>query len=193
MTDFLIAGSNPCIFLYQDMQDEILLALSYWDISYSPVGSGKCLFLNSNHPSLCCKLCLADNESLPNLVHSNFNKHFSGFKELNDSMSSPQTASFGTQHMPKGNEFCLKADAASVSLAASWCDLGDAEQIIDQLSGFGTLGDQRFSVSSVIVPAARAKIFVNGSELRGRIKPSYGKLKSSAFLAWAESWSLLCH
>jgi hypothetical protein len=190
LTDVLIAGGNPCIFLHEE-GNGILVALSYWDAQYSPAGAGKCLFLRSSHPKYACNLACSDNEPLLELVHANFNKHFAGFKEIDERLMRRERATFSVKDLPEKNRLQLEVHTSTASIVASWDEFGVAEQVIDDLEGFGSQAGERFRVASVIVPAARATIAINGQDLPGRVSASYGKLKSSAFLAWAESWSRL--
>ena len=189
MNDVLIAGCNPCIFLYDKSATHITFALSFWEANYSVAGSGRCLFLRSQHPEIPKSLICFDNPSLADLVHANFNKHFVGFKDGMDTFVVREPASFVSGAVAGENKFRLDVRTESIIVVAAWEELGAAEQIIADLGGFGPRGADHFRVSSVIVPAGGTTVYINGRAVEGRVTESYGSLKSSAFLAWAESWS----
>lgn len=177
----VISGINPCIFLHSE--EGMTFALSYWQIDISPLGPGACVFyadlrINRHHT------CLTDNPDLANFLHVNFNRHFDGFNGLE--IPKP------LQTMQQTDRMSFHDGGAKLSIGqveAIWHGAKAPSQIIDNLDGFGENGNQRYSVSAVIVPCESASVSLEGKRVPGFVASHYGKLDSSAFLAVGESWS----
>ena len=187
------SGDNPGIYL-KDTEDGPFISLMVWfRIAVSAFGKGHALVLFEDParadawPNI-ANFCISDNAVLARHLIENFCKHFGVFRNA---------AAFSTlRYLPMiGHAFsgdnlassAISVRAEDLEVELVWNKLGKpfAADVLPEQSATG-----RHEMYSVFVESADASIAVNGRRLRGRPypRPFMGRVASSAFLAFSETW-----
>ncbi|SMG26464.1 hypothetical protein [Paraburkholderia susongensis] len=186
-------GDNPGIYLKETDDGEWSSLAAYFKINYSSFGMGKGVLLLEK-PNVAaslpeaCNVCIADNEALARYLMEHFFSRFAAFRAsvgtaaiqylpLTDSRSAGDTRS-------RYQEILLSGD---LEVVMTWNRLG-TPYAVDMPAEKGPT--QKHEMYSLFIDAADASIELNGRALRGKVTTRNfdGGKKSSAFLAFSESW-----
>ncbi|NMG34475.1 hypothetical protein GRF61_08450 [Azoarcus sp. TTM-91] len=186
-------GDNPGIYLKNDPDGDWASLATYFKINYSPFGMGKGVLLLEK-PQMAaslpeaCNVCLTDNEPLARYLMAEF---FSRFNSFRVSAGTPavsylpllEARSVGDTR--RKYQEILRADGVEVVL--TWDALGEP-YAVDMPAEKGPT--QKHEMYSLFIDAADASIQINGRRLPGQVSTRNfdGGKKSSAFLAFSESW-----
>ncbi|MFT4066356.1 hypothetical protein [Paraburkholderia sp.] len=186
-------GDNPGIYLKETDDGEWTSLAAYYRINYSPHGMGKGVLL-LEQPGVAaslpeaCNVCIADNEALARYLMEHFFSKFAAFRV------SPGTTAI--QYLPltesrsvgdtrsRYQEILMSGD---LEVVMTWNKLG-TPYAVDMPAEKGPT--QKHEMYSLFIDAADASIEVNGRMLAGKVTTRNfdGGKKSSAFLAFSESW-----
>ena len=186
-------GENPGIYL-KDRQDGPWTGLmTFYRIFYSPHGMGHGVLLldepnvEKSLPDV-VNVCIADNEPLARFLVREFFSNFASFKvspgleairylPLTEVARGGDTRSRYTE-LVRSKEFEIKM---------TWDKLGEP-YAVDMPPERGPT--QKHEMYSLFLDAAEASVTINGRPLKGRVveRDFAGTRKSTAFLAFSESW-----
>ncbi|MGH2558868.1 MAG: hypothetical protein ACRDJH_07375 [Thermomicrobiales bacterium] len=180
------AGENPMIVLYQQRPggDECVAIASLWRSAYSAAGEGHALVIwvdpvASGFGDLAPIGIYTDNLDLARLVWTNFYQDYDLIHNRGIDDSPPHTARFVYQADGRRlHRFACSTGTTTIEL--EWRDAQEPFQSITYLTGY--------EVSVVACPCPRASIAVNGQIVPGEVRLPHGVFKSSAILAFAETW-----
>lgn len=186
--DVVFAGENPLLMLYRPGTDQVIAVASYWKCSYSSAGSGEALviWVDADASGLGERApvgVFTDNAAMARLVWDTFNRHFDRLQGRGIEQVSPQPARFTQQ----SGEMRLHRVTCSIGTMAIELEWRDAFEVIHTVTT-PEVGSSRWEVTNVVCPCADGGIRVNGVEVIGEVHQPEGMFRSSAFLAFAESW-----
>jgi hypothetical protein len=188
----VIAGENPSLELRKPGSDEVIAKASYWRSVFSEAGDGNALlfWLAANamgDGSAERNVLYTDNPGVAKIVIENFNNHFPGWKDLHFSRVEPTAARFFQEGDGRWYHRIV-ANTGSEVVTLNWWDVIEHQHRIRL--GY-TLGSNTFDLTTVICPCKQASISVNNHPIAGEVRWSAEgeKPQSSAFLAFAETWS----
>lgn len=178
------AGENPMIVLYQPGDDAHVAIASLWRCAYSAAGEGNALVIwvdpvASGLGDLAPIGIYTDNPDLARLVWANFYEDYDPIHNRGIEDPPPRTARFAYQ----ADGARLHRAACSIggtTIELEWRDAQEPFQSITYLTSY--------DVSVVARPCRRASISVNGQSVLGEVRMPHGVFKSSAILAFAETW-----
>ena len=181
----LLTGENPYIRLSETDGGPTTTDASFWRILFSPGGPGHVLFLQSeltdDQPRV-----YTDNVQMTNWlqeeIQGKINPTFGNLEipaREASFQSSGDLRSFWTESVSSRDE----------EISLTWYDLG--EPFLSH-SFPGSNPGRPQGVSTVLIPAKRARLTVNGSFARGSSFPRQrdGRNHSTCALAFSESWLL---
>ena len=176
-----ITGENSFMRLSHEDGGPVTTQASHWRALLSPAGPGHVLFLQSE---------LTDDEVR---IYSDNIALARWFQEEIE-----RNGDFPDQSLPVIEaEFSRRGDVRSFSteeiistddeISLTWYDLGEPF-VVRFPPGF--LPDRPHGVYSVLIPARRAQVVLNGSIASGRPFPDEreGHVGSTCCLAWSETW-----
>jgi hypothetical protein len=175
----VFTGENPDLILYNEA-DEMVVAASYWRCTYSKFGQGNVLILWL-HDGV--KVVYADNLGLAKMAQA-LTSYFEGFQELEVSTFPVKPAQF-FQKMD-GKTFYQVTCIAEQTVELTWQTFRDVYSVRDVFH-FG----KDFEISFVVCTCEKARVVIGGEEIAGKVKWFDREPASSAFLALAESWTLV--
>lgn len=186
--DVVFAGENPLVMLYAPDTDDPVAVASYWKCSYSPAGEGQALVMwadpdGTGLGDLAPTGIYTDNPAMARLVWDHFNSHFDRLQGHGIEEVEPEAARF----MQQADGLRLHRVSCSVCATSIELEWRDALEVLHTLTTT-TAGDSDWEVTSVICPCAAGGIRVNGVAATGEVHQPEGDFRSSAFLAFAESW-----
>lgn len=186
-------GDNPGIYLKETDDGPWTGLATYFRINYSPFGLGRGVLLLEQPDEAAtlpraCNVCITDNEPLARYLMAGFFSKFASFR-----------VSAGTQavsYLPllearsagdTRSRYQEILRSAELEVVMTWDGLTEP-YAVDMPPEKGPT--QRHEMYSLFIDAASAGITVNGRPLRGRVTTRNfdGGKKSSAFLAFSESW-----
>ena len=181
----LLTGENPYIRLSETDGGDTTSDASFWRILFSPGGPGHVLFLRSE---------LTDD--LPRIYTDNVQMT----RWLQGEIQGRINATFGNLDIPAreasfGSSGDLRSfwtesiDSGDEEISLTWYDLG--EPFLSH-SFPGGNPERPHGVATVLIPARRASISVNGSFAQGSPFPRDrdGRVHSTCALAFSESWMI---
>lgn len=187
------SGDNPGIYL-KDSQDGPWTGLAtFFRIVYSPHGMGTGVLVldepgNAAGPPSVRNFCISDNETLARYLVQHFFSKFASFRvsagigglaylPMTEASRAGDTRS-RYQEIVRSNEF---------EVVMTWEGLG-APYAVDMPPDNGPT--KIHEMYSVFLDAADANVTINGERLKGRVveRDFAGTRKSTAFLAFSESW-----
>ncbi len=186
--DVVFAGENPLVMLYAPGTDDPVAVASYWRCSYSAAGEGSALVMwadpdGTGLGDLAPTGIFTDNPAMARLVWDHFNSHFDRLQGHGIEEVELEAARFTQQ----ADGLRLHRVACSVGATTVELEWRDALEVFHTLTTT-TVGDSDWEVTSVICPCAAGGIRVNGIAAAGEVHQPEGDFRSSAFLAFAESW-----
>jgi hypothetical protein len=184
----IFAGENHMINLFAVGGEEPIASASLWRCTYSAHGEGFAFFFwhtadQTGAESLPPAAIYADNAAMACMVRDRFNQYFAGFGERGIASVAPQPARF--QQLGEGRRrHRIVCSAATHTIELCWREVFDAALEIF----YNTSGPDPYDVSAVICSCAAASITIDGTVLRGEVRAPAGASRSSAFLAFSETW-----
>lgn len=186
--EVVFAGENPLLMLYRPGSDEVVAVASHWRTSYSAAGAGQALVIwvdpeASGLGERAPVGIFTDNAAMAHLVWENFNRHFDRLQGRGIEARRPEPARFGWEAagMRLHRAVC---SVGSTTIELEWRDALDVFQTVTTPE----VGGSRWDVTNVILPCAAAAIRVDGIEVAGDVHQPEGMFRSSAFLAFSETW-----
>jgi hypothetical protein len=176
----VFTGENPDLILY-DEANEMIVAASYWRCTYSKFGQGNVLVLWLRDG---VKEIYTDNPGLAKMARV-LTSYFEGFQGLEVPIFPIKPAQF-FQKMDGKTFYQITCITEEIPIELTWQTFRDVYSINDVFH-FG----KDFEISFVVCTCERARVLVSGEEISGKVKWSDKNPASSAFLALAESWTLV--
>jgi hypothetical protein len=183
----MIAGENPMIVLYRPNSDEIIAIASMWTAAWSEAGEGHALviWVDPEATGLGPQAPVGiytDNPDLARFVWDNFYNDYAPIHGRGIEDVPPRTARF-TEQSDGHRLHRISCTSGALTIELEWRDVVEVFQAITYPTGF--------EVSVIAAPCAAAAITVNGVKAAGEIHIPEGWFKSSAMLAFAETWIAL--
>lgn len=187
-----VCGENPAMTLYTPGTEQIVAIASFWQVSYSPLGTGHALVLWLAENALPGSPfspggVFSDNLPLARSLVETLTRHFPEFRTV-DLNSLPYLQANCRNTFNGTDQYTVICQAESLRIVVEWQDLVDQKLVLWPKF---PAGEQAFDLSTVICPCRSGKISIDGTYLPGEAKTeltSAGHLTSTAFLAFAESW-----
>ncbi|MDQ4044785.1 MAG: hypothetical protein M3173_04980 [Chloroflexota bacterium] len=186
--DVIFAGDNPLLMLYGPGTDEVVAVASWWRCAWSAAGVGEALVIwvdpaSSGLDQQAPVGIFADNMAMAQLVWARFNSQFDRLQGRGIEDREIQPARFTIQ--ADGNRLHrVSCATGTTAIELEWRDALEAVHMV----ATPTVGGSRWEVTNVVLPCADAAIRVDGVEVAGEVHQPEGTYRSSAFLAFAESW-----
>ena len=186
--EVMFAGENPLLMLYREGSDELVAVASYWRTSFSPAGAGEALVIwvdpdGSGLGEQAPVGIFCDNAEMATYVWEQFNSHFDRLQGRGIEQRHVEPARFAV-HLDGMREYRVTCEVGAMTIELAW---RDGQDLFHALATPEVAGS-RWEVSNVVVPCANAGIRVDGAAVEGEAHFPEGDYRSSAFLAFAESW-----
>ena len=188
----LFCGENPCITLYAPATDRVVAVVSYWHCTYSPLGSGHALIFWHNQspetpPLPISSTVFTDNPPLARMLVDTLTQYFPEFHDI-PVASLPHLAAQCQHHSDGLQRYTVTCSASQGSLLLEWAGMLDHKHL--NWPRFPA-GPQTYDLTTVICPCRHATIVVDGQAIPGEVQTAEvdGRPVSSAFLAFAETWT----
>ena len=183
----MITGENPMIVLYRPGSDDYVAIASMWTCTYSEAGEGRVLVIwvdpeATGLGELAPVGIYTDNPELARFVWANFYNdyapiHGRGIEEA------PLRAARFTEQSDGRRLHRIACTSGTSTIELEWRDVVEVFHALTYPTGY--------EVSVVAAPCAVGTITVNGTPAIGEIHRPEGWFKSSACLAFAETWIAL--
>lgn len=187
----IFSGENPGLTLFKPGTDEVVAVTSYWRSVYSAAGDGNALLLwvapgATDIAEASGTHIYADNAGMARLVADRFNAHFENFRDRGFGSAEPKQARFYQDGDGRWYHRVV-ANIGENVIELTWWSVLQHELI--QRSDFA-LGPSRWDLATVICPCENATITINNRKVDGevRVTRTDDDVKSSAFLAFSETW-----
>jgi len=186
-------GENPGILLKDENGEFSAMAL-FFRVAWSPVGQGQVLLLygspnekasSTNAPNV----LVSDNAELANFLKKNFIAKLGAFRNAAafDDMKSVMANSFRSDGDPMGPRYTESVHADGLNIELVWEALEEPRclELTPEQVGTG-----EHTMFTLLVPAGKASIMVNGQSLSGSIgtRVQAGVETTTAFLYFSETW-----
>ena len=176
-----LTGENSFIRLSHEDGGTLTARVSHWRVLWSPAGPGHVLFLESevtdNQPQI-----YADNIELARW----FQQEIETTGTLSDQSLPVIDAVFTREGDPRSYS-TERAVSRDTEIVMTWYDLGEP---VAMHMAAGSLAPRPHSVYTILIPARKAQLTVNGKVSSGRPFPQDrgGREGSTCSLAWSETW-----
>lgn len=186
--DVVFSGENPLLMLYRPGTDQPVAVASYWRCSYSAAGAGEALviWVDTDASGLGDRAPVGiytGNAAMAHLVWETFNRHFDRLQGHGIEHLSPLPARF-TQQADGMRLHRVACSAGTTTIELEWRDALDVFHTVTTPE----VGGSQWEVTNVVCPCADAKINVDGVPVIGEVHQPEGMFRSSAFLAFTETW-----
>jgi hypothetical protein len=183
----MIAGENPMIVLYRPGSDDIVVIASMWTCTWSEAGRGRALVIWADPKAtglgtLAPVGIFTDNPDLARFVWANFYNDYAPIHGRGIEDTPLRTAHF-TEQADGRRLHRISCTSGTTTIELEWRDVVEVFQAVTYPTGY--------EVSVIAAPCAAASITVNGTRAIGEIHRPEGWFKSSAMLAFAETWIAL--
>jgi hypothetical protein len=185
----VVTGENPGISLLDKQEGTTLTNVSYWRIVWSPVGAGHiCYLTTGDGKSGDLRLAFVDNQRLYDLLTKEImvvidpSVAARPFSVVQATFNDRGEGTFNANGVMQERTVTLKSASHAVSLV--WRDFTEPYQIHLPVGQ----PPNRFTVTSLFIPAKSADVTINGTKAAGKVFPSKGFAPTTAFLAFSESW-----
>jgi hypothetical protein len=182
------SGENPAMTLYMPNTEQVTAVASYWYCTDSPHGMGHTLILwladettNIGHGGI-----FTDNTELAKVLVNKLTRHFPEFENI--PVETLTYTNAHCEHVYNGTSYRAICRSAEIRVELEWMDVLDRKQVV--WPDFPT-GDTAYDLTTVICPCREARIQVNDKMVDGEVqtlKAGDGFFRSTAFLAFAETW-----
>jgi len=179
----IVTGENPFIRLSSRDGDPNSTDASYWRILFSPKGAGHVLYLKSELTSNRWRIW-TDNIAMTHWLQSTVQGMLN--PELKD-LSIPVTDALFSRHGDVRDFWTERVSAPGEEVALTWHDIG--EPLLLHTQPNQPPNPRPYGVCTVLIPAASARLTLNGVAATGRAWPREreGKPFSTCALAFSES------
>jgi len=186
-------GENPGILLKDENGAFSAMAL-FFRVAWSPVGQGHVLLLygspNKAEPAQDApNVLVSDNAELAEFLKHNFIAKLAAFRDATafSGLTSVVANSFRSIGDPMGPRYSESVHADGLTIELVWEELEEPrclELTPDQV------GTGEHTMFTLLVPAGKAQIMVNGQSLPGKIgtRVQAGIETTTAFLYFSETW-----
>lgn len=186
-------GENPGILLKNDDGSFAAMAL-FFRVAWSPVGQGQVLLLygapaEAEGPASAPNVMMSDNAELAQFLKDNFIGRLAAFRDA---------PAFGRLPILRATAVRASGDPMSHRYAETIAGEGlTVELVWEQLEAPRALelppdltGTKQHTMFTLLVPARKAQIIVNGRALPGKVgtRVQAGLETSTAFLYFSETW-----
>jgi hypothetical protein len=183
----MITGENPMIVLYRPGSDDMVAIASIWTCTYSEAGTGRALVIwvdpeATGLGNLAPVGIFTDNPELARFIWANFYNDYAPIQGRGIEDTPLRTASF-TEQSDGPRLHRVTCTSGTTTIELEWRDVLEVFHIVTFPTGY--------EVSVVAAPCADGTITVNGNRASGEIHRPEGWFKSSAALAFAETWIAL--
>jgi hypothetical protein len=186
-------GENPGIYLKETPDGPWSGLMCFFRIVYSPHGMGHGVVVldrpgEAKGMPEAMNLCISDNEPLARYLVDEF---FSKFASFRVSPGIQAMTYLPLTHIERGgdtrSEYYELVRSRDVEVRMTWSGLG-APYAVDMPADRGPTKEH--DMYSLFIDAADAGVTINGRALRGKVteRDFAGRRKSTAFLAFSESW-----
>ncbi len=187
----LFSGENPGMTLYVPGTEQVVAIASYWHCTDSPYGVGHALILwlaEETAPAIeMSQGCiLTDNLNLAQALVTKLTRHFPEFQE--SPIENLAYVDARCEHVYDGAYYRAVCQTPKTQVKVEWSDILDRKQVIWPRF---PAGEAAYDLTTVICPCRVGHIQLNGKPIVGEVKVAQtadGKLSSTAFLAFAETW-----
>lgn len=183
----LLCGENPGVTLYGPGGERAAVA-SYWNCTYSAYGAGQALVIwlaEPRHAAQCG--VYTDNAPLARMLVDTLTRHFPEFQGIpvGDLPHFPAQLQRESDGRDRYTAHCSSPQA---TIQVAWS--GVLDQKLLRWPGFPA-GAAAYDLTTVICPCREATIAIGGERAEGvvRVGEQGGWPSSSAFLAFAETWT----
>lgn len=187
------SGENPGIYLKEDPDGPWTGLMCFYRVVYSPHGMGSGVVV-LDEPNVAKgrpevdNFCICDNEALARYLTAEFFSKFAAFKVSSgmDALSYLPMTSLRREGDTRSS--CTEVIAADgLEVRLNWEGLSD-RYAVNMPAELGPT--KQHDMLSFFIDATQASVTINGRPLRGRVvtRNCGGTSKSSAFLAFSETW-----
>jgi hypothetical protein len=186
----VFSGENPGLTLYKPGTDEIVVAASFWRSVYSGAGDGNALLIwvspDAAIGSVSGTRIYADNAGMARIVAERFTGNFENFRDRGFASAEPMQSRFFQEGDGRWYHRVVANNGDDV-IELSWWSVLQHELV--QRADF-ELGSSRYDLATVICACEHAAISINNQPVTGdvRVTRTDDDVKSSAFLAFSETW-----
>ncbi|MFN8557469.1 MAG: hypothetical protein U0531_09005 [Dehalococcoidia bacterium] len=183
----IFCGENPVLTLHRPGGDDAVAAASFWHCTYSAQGEGDLLVIWVDDGAVALTAIYSDNAALARFLTDTLNQHFGDFRGRGFGAMAVTPARFSQQSDSRVYHR-VACHAADRIIELEWRDVRDRQLMVATES---MVGDKSFDIASVLCPVGQATITVDGARVQGEVRlgqDDAGRPRSSAFLAFAESW-----
>ena len=182
------SGENPAMTLYIPGTEQVTAVASYWHCTDSPHGLGHALilWLADETTSVGHGGIFTNNLELAKVLVTQLARHFPEFENV--PVNTLPFAEAHCEHTYNGTSYRAICQTTDTQIKLEWVDVLDRKQV--NWPGFPA-GDAAFDLTTVICPCKEGHIQVNDKVVDGEvqtIKADDGFFRSTAFLAFAETW-----
>jgi hypothetical protein len=180
----IVTGENPFIRLSKADGEPNSTDASYWRNHFSPAGPGHVLFLKSELTDGRWRV-YSDNIAMTRWLQQTVQGMLNA--ELKDTSLPVIEASFAKHGDPR-SFWTETVESLDDLVTLTWHDLGEPLLVH---AAPNALPNRPFGVCTVLVPAASARLTLNGAQAAGRPWPREreGRPFSTSALAFSESWT----
>ncbi len=186
-------GENPGIYLKEEQDGPWTGLMCFFRIVYSPHGCGHGVLV-LDHPNVEKSLpeidnfCITDNEPMARFLVDDFFSKFASFK-VSPGLKAIQYLPL-TEVRQEGDtrsSYSEIVNSADYEIRMTWDELGDP-YAVDMPPEKGPT--QAHEMYSLFIDSQKASVTINGRPLKGKLveRDFADTKKSTAFLAFAESW-----
>ena len=187
----LFSGENPGMTLFIPDTEQVAAIVSYWYCTDSPHGVGHALIVwlaNSSMPVTEGDQgqILTDNLDLAQVLVTKLTQYFPEFQDV--PIESLAYVDARCEHVYDGSSYRVVCQTPETQIEVKWANVLDRKQVI--WPRFPT-GETAYDLTTVICPCRVGHIWINGEQIDGEVRTGQaadGKLSSTAFLAFAETW-----
>lgn len=187
----IFSGENPSLVLHEPGSERVVAAVSYWRCVYSAAGDGNATIIwvdpeVSGLGDAAPRAIYTDNPAMARLVTERFTQHFGSFAGYDIAALEPTHARFFQEGDGRWYHRVV-SHAADTVVELNWWDILEY-QLIQDIDR--QVGPARWDLATVICPCRSASISIDNRPLNGEVRVTEGgeRLRSSAFLAFSETW-----
>ncbi len=185
-------GENPGMTLYSPGTEQVVAVASYWHCTDSPWGIGHALVLWLAFEAASAKVIgpggiFTDNLNLAQTLVMKLTQYFPEFQNI--PVETLAYVNAHCEHTYDGECYRVLCQGPDVRVEIEWSEVLDRKQVIWPRF---PAGDAAYDLTTVICPCQVGNIQINDKTTDGEVKVVKtvdGLFSSSAFLAFAETWT----